>query len=384
MKSANVFKNLHQERKEINIFLPLPIKSSPYFLWKKLAFYESTSFSRVLWVCFLKGDWLTLHFAAGHLDDARRGVVSSAHHVGDVLCHRAAELRQEAANERVSCAVRVNDLLLLHRRNGVVGHDTVSRDERVFPTLCEDNRALTSSVLLRKAGSLGRHLADVLAVPTHRLAERHRLRLVSEEVVNVRQEVLQRLQERGHLHDERRAEVQAVHLVLLAAVLRHLHHRVGRHGDEESGAVDNLRRLHHRPVLRLLEVRDLVVVRRREVRDEAALAVLDAHRARAGGRRLVHHVAYRDVVRRSLRLHLLAELVVSDASHVSGARVRRLQHPLADADGVLRRATGNVLDGEVGHHLGEHGRVFLLGEDLVRHLQAVLVEEFLRYDGADV
>ena len=41
--------------------------------------------------------------------------------------------------------------------------------------------------------------------------------------------------------------------------------------------------------------------------------------------------------------HLLAELVVADASHVRGS-TRHLQHPLCHADAVLRCPSSNVLD----------------------------------------
>lgn len=60
--------------------------------------------------------------------------------------------------------------------------------------------------------------------------------------------------------------------------------------------------------------------------------------------------AHVDAIRLGRRGHLGGELVVTDAAHVRG-RARHLQHPLSDADGVLRSAAGDVLNAGLGRQL---------------------------------
>ena len=240
--------------------------------------------------------------------------------------------------------------------------------------------------MARRLGHLGDlhgDLRDVLGGPALRLGEGDRLGLVTEEHVDVREHVHHRLLERGHLHEERRGEVEHVALAVLRGVLGHLKHGVGGHGEEEAGGVEEARVLHELPVLGLLEVLNLVVVGRVDRGDEGALAAVDEDAAGAGGGGLVDHVVGVDAVGGAKLLHILGVAILADASHVGGG-IGDLEHPLRDADGVLGGAAGDVLHLELLAHVLVHGRVLLLGEDGVVELDAVLVEELLGNHRGDV
>mmetsp|Transcript_12929 Transcript_12929/g.30664 ORF Transcript_12929/g.30664 Transcript_12929/m.30664 type:complete len:227 (-) Transcript_12929:234-914(-) len=218
----------------------------------------------------------------------------------------------------------------------------VHNDGRVEP-LREHDRAAPHAIVLRHPRDPRGNLSHILRLPALRLGEGAGLVLVAEEEVRVREGLHQGRLERRHLHEERRREVQAIDLVVLAAELRHELHRLRGGGHEEAGAVHDLGVLNKLPVLRLLHVGHVELISRREVRDEGALAVLDAHAAGAGGDRVHGLVADRHAVVCADLRHLLGVLVAADAAHVrSGARY--LKHPLRDADAVLRCTSSNVLD----------------------------------------
>ena len=79
------------------------------------------------------------------------------------------------------------------------------------------------------------------------------------------------------------------HLIVVEGVLGHAHEGRTRHRHEETRDVVHPRRFHHSLHLRALQVRLLVFIRGCQVRAQAALLVLDQHRARARWHRRVLH-----------------------------------------------------------------------------------------------
>mmetsp|Transcript_13358 Transcript_13358/g.38736 ORF Transcript_13358/g.38736 Transcript_13358/m.38736 type:complete len:203 (-) Transcript_13358:194-802(-) len=164
-------------------------------------------------------------------------------------------------------------------------------------------------------------------------------------------------------------------------MLCHLHHRVGGHGNEKSGRVDDTCCLDGGPVG--LQVLNLVVVGRRQVCHQAPLTAHDARRAGPRRGRLIHVISGVDTV---LGSHLPEEVrvvVLADRPKV-GRRLWHPEHPLRHADRVLRRATRNILHLVILLELRVQGLVLLLGQNLVAELELVLVKERLVDDGADI
>lgn len=100
---------------------------------------------------------------------------------------------------------------------------------------------------------------EIAGVPTLALGKRRRLELVAKQKVDVRHLVHQRLFKRRHLADEWCRQVGGVDAVVLRAVLGQEHARLGGHGDEEAGAVDDGGLGCQRPHLGFFQVLRLVV-----------------------------------------------------------------------------------------------------------------------------
>mmetsp|Transcript_102907 Transcript_102907/g.300263 ORF Transcript_102907/g.300263 Transcript_102907/m.300263 type:complete len:345 (-) Transcript_102907:130-1164(-) len=308
------------------------------------------------------------------------------------ICHRQVlrQAGQEASHICVARAVGVDELLLREGDDGILRDSAVDRHDGRIRPLRDDYHALHSGLLAVQGALLARLCArdqgeargnerHVLRVPAFDLRPRLRLGLVAEEHVHIGQELREHRLERRHLHQERRREVQAVRRARLGGLLRRQPHGVGRHGDEEASAVDDLGFRHQLPDLGLLQVVHLVVVGRVEVRAKRPLVAVDEDGAAACRRRLVDHVGRLHAILVTGLLHLGAVGVTADAACESCGPLG-LQEPLGNADGVLRGSAGNVLHVWHSHHLGKEGLGLVLREDRIVQLQAVL----LKHRGIDL
>mmetsp|Transcript_8347 Transcript_8347/g.26578 ORF Transcript_8347/g.26578 Transcript_8347/m.26578 type:complete len:419 (-) Transcript_8347:14-1270(-) len=318
--------------------------------------------------------------AAAALDDhrCRVGARLAAVRHGQAL-HEAGE---EAAHVGVAGAVRVHELLLRELQNGVLRDDALHAHDGVVAALRDHHGAGPRLHGGHEREPRGDEL-DVLRLPALRLGPGERLSLVAEEEVHVRHPVEKAVLEGRHLHEEGRREVHAVDAAVLLLLHRSELDGLLRHRHEEAGAVDDLRLLHELPVLGLLAMLGLVVVRGAQVCAQRALDAHDERGAGARGHGLVDHVVRRHAIRLAGLRQGLAVCVLAHAAHV-GRGARLLQHPLRDADAVLRGAAGDVLHVGHLHHLVEEGLVLLLREDRVSALEPVLVEQLLAHLRGDV
>lgn len=132
----------------------------------------------------------------------------------------------------------------------------------------------------------------------------------------------------------------------------------------------------------------MVVVERvggREVGDQRALRLDDAHSAGARGLLWVLHVVHVHAVLLGTLLELLGMVVLADgAEERRGRLVVLVQHPLRHADGVLRGTAGHEHWLVLGGDVRVQWQVGLLCEDGVVELETVLVQQRLVDIGADV
>ena len=191
-------------------------------------------------------------------------------------------------------------------------------------------------------------------------------------------------EDRGHLvleelTQERGGEIQAVGLVVLGTVLRHLQHGVRRDSEEEAGGVDDLGGLDHGPVDLLLDVGDGEAVGGVQLGHQGPVLVGDEDGAAAGGL-VAHLVLHIDPRLPRPLLQDLAGVVTAHAAHVGG-HVGLGQHPLRHADAVLGGAARDVVHLVLGQVLED---VLLLGQDRVVGLEVVFGQQLGLHRGGDV
>mmetsp|Transcript_40377 Transcript_40377/g.48953 ORF Transcript_40377/g.48953 Transcript_40377/m.48953 type:complete len:391 (-) Transcript_40377:49-1221(-) len=318
--------------------------------------------------------------AAGALDDNVGAVVARSAALRHVLA--AHELGQEPTHERIASTVGVDEVLLCERDDGVQRHLAVLGDDGGVRALGEDNGAAARAVLLWQLGDLERNLRHVAGLPAGHLRICDGLGLVTEEEVDIGKHVLHGGPEGRHLHDEGGGEVHGVDFGLCARVLGHLQHGVWGHRQEEPCGVVELGVLHDLPVLRLLQMVNLVVVGRREVGAQGALAPEHADTAGTSGIGGLHEVRVHALLG-ALALHRLAVVVTTDATHVGSSSLGH-EHPLRDADAVKGGAAGDELNVGASAHFLVDREVLLLSKDSVVHLETPLVEPRLVNDAGDI
>mmetsp|Transcript_97997 Transcript_97997/g.261624 ORF Transcript_97997/g.261624 Transcript_97997/m.261624 type:complete len:360 (+) Transcript_97997:76-1155(+) len=291
--------------------------------------------------------------------------------------------RQVPAHIRVTSAVRVHDLLLRQCHNRVRLNLTVNGHNRRLRPLCEHHGSGLRAILLRQLRHLGSDRSDIRLGPPLGLRELHRLSLVPEQNVHKRHQLRQRGLERRHLDDERGSKVQAISLVRLAGVLRHLLHGVRGHRDEKARAVENAALLHKRPVLRLLQVRDLVLVRRRQSSHQRSMNPIHAHTTDPSRNRLVHHVCHIHAILLAHLPHLLRIVILADAPHVCGSP-RPLRQPLCNSDGILGRPSSNVHHVRLGSQIRVQRLVLVLRQNRIIRLQIILLQQLVVHIGGHI
>ena len=157
---------------------------------------------------------------------------------------------------------------------------------------------------------------------------------------------------------------------------------VSRTGKVIAANVVNLGLLHQLPDLGLLQVLEVVVVRRAELGAHASVVAGDDDTAAAGGHLGVDAVldAQADLLDGVLQDG--GVLVVADAAEVDNAVGR--EDVLGTAGRVLRRAACDQLGVVVVEQVLKDALVLLLGEDGVVGFEAVLGKERIVADGLDV
>ena len=150
-------------------------------------------------------------------------------------------------------------------------------------------------------------------------------------------------------------------------------------GQEKPRYVADLGGFDESPVLRHEEVVHLVVVGGSEVGNEGAHLLRDEAGTRARGLLFVHEVLDPDPVVRGLAFQLPSEFVVPYATDVASGKPL-LKHPLGHTDGVLPRASGNVVHCVLVYEFPVDWQVARFGQNGVVLFQVVLVEIFWRND----
>ena len=207
------------------------------------------------------------------LDDGERGIVGRAH----ALLNRLVldELREEATDERVARAVRVDNVLGLDADHGVLGDGggavgvRVGDDGRESAVRADDDAVALGVGLGEErhaAGDLGKVI--LAEVPLHGGGKGLELGLVADDVVPVGHQL-----EEGvlvKLGNEGGREVEGKDLVGRGGVLGGELGALGGRGQEEAADKDNLGLLEEVPLLGLLEVARVVLDRGAEVRHHRA------------------------------------------------------------------------------------------------------------------
>jgi len=313
--------------------------------------------------------------AAGRAQDHASSELATPHALVQALA--LGQLSEEPTDEAVTGTVLVDDRLLRQLDAGEVADLAVHAHHGRLGAVGDHNGAAARAVQLGQRGDGECDIRRAGASHAVGSSPGSGLGLVAEHVVGVVHDLGQGLREHGR--DERRRKVQGVDLAVGSAVLAGGDHGVWGHGEEEAGAVHDggvvqdgllenrhtarfghvntarwlrndigMASSHTRRVVSYLalvsvEVGLLVVVGGGKVGHQRALGVLDQHSARASCGLAVHLVVDVDTVGSGGLTQLGTEVVFADAANVGGAALVT-QHPLGNTDGVLRGATGDVVN----------------------------------------
>ena len=132
---------------------------------------------------------------------------------------------------------------------------------------------------------------------------------------------------------------------------------------------------HHLPILRALQMLDLVMIRRRQIRAQTAIVARNHHTAASRGMLRVVQIPRREAGLLVALVEDLGILVFADGAEEDDAIVG--QHVLCTAGGVLGGAAGEELGVAVLDQFFEDAQVLFVGKNCVVGAEAVLLEQGL-------